>query len=205
MVRFVREGKSLKPCPSFPGYSATEDGRIISHRRRGVRLLGSVGGTRSCIDPTHCYELKTTRTPKGYLTVSIVLPSGKTRPVGVHQLVADAFHGPAPVSTQVRHLNGITADNRFGNLKHGTSLENAQDRQRHGTYLGGSNHHNAKLAPGDAAAIRRRRRLGESIKSLAIAYRVSVSTIESVVSGKSYRPALPLVRIAPTQQGERDE
>ncbi|WP_366146087.1 HNH endonuclease signature motif containing protein [Paraburkholderia sp.] len=179
----------MRPCPSFRGYSATEDGRIISHRRRGVRTLGAVGGSVTCIDRTHCYELARTRTAKGYLTVSVVQPSGKSRPIGVHQLVADAFHGPAPNGTQVRHLNGVPSDNRYTNLAHGTALDNAQDRQRHGTYLGGSNHHSAKLKPGHAAAIRRARRFGEPVKALAKRFDVSVSTIESVIYGKSYRPS----------------
>lgn len=88
----------IKQCPSFPGYSATDDCRIISHRRRG---------------------------------------KGKQR----------------------------------------------------GTYLGGSNHPGSKLTGGQAAQIRRRRRCGEKVKDLAADFQVSTSTIESIIYGRSYKPA----------------
>ena len=173
-------------CPSFPGYSATAAGRIISHRLRGC---GKYRGSLSIIDASHMYELSQQTTRKGYRTVCIMLPSGKSRPVGVHNLVADAFIGPRPCGLQVRHLNGIPSDNTPRNLKYGTALENAQDRKEHGTYLGGSNHHNAKLSGGQASSIRTRRRLGENVSDLAIEFGVSVSTIEGVIYGKTYRPS----------------
>lgn len=177
----------MRPCPSYPGYSATTDGRVISHRRRGFRTGPFRGGSESRIDPSHTYELSQFTTKKGYKTVGISFPNGKSRPVGVHQLVADAFLGPCPEGLQVRHLNGVPSDNRPDNLRYGTHHDNARDRQVHGTYLGGSNHHNAKLTAGQASTIRRRRRLGEKVLDLAVEYGVSVSTIESIIYGKSYR------------------
>lgn len=175
----------MKSCPSFPGYSAAEDGRIFSHRRRGC---GKQRGSVSIIDFGFSYELTQRPLRKGYRTVSIVLTNGKSRPVGVHRLVADAFHGPCPKGQQVRHMNGIPSDNSPDNLRYGTPLENADDRRRHGTYLGGSNHHGAKLSGGQAAAIRRRRRMGEKVADLARSFGVSVSTIEGVIYGKTYKP-----------------
>lgn len=176
----------IKPCSSFPGYSATDDCRVISHRRRGK---GKQSGSISLIDSDFRFELKQSSSPKGYLNVSISFGSGKARPIGVHQLVADAFHGPCPAGLQVRHLNGNPKDNRPENLKYGTAKENAEDRMRHGTYLGGSNHPGAKLTGGQAAQIRHRRRCGEKVKDLAADFRVSTSTIESIIYGKSYKPA----------------
>lgn len=175
----------MKPCPSFPGYSATEYGEIISHRRRGTRVVGH-GGMRSNIDSNFCYTLRQSTLKKGYKTVSISFEGKKARPVGVHQLVADAFHGPCPCGLQVRHMNGVPSANSPANLQYGTHQENADDRRRHGTYLGGSNHHNAKLTGGQAVAIRVRRRAGEMVKSLAAEYCVSTATIESIIYGKSY-------------------
>lgn len=174
----------MMPCPSFPGYSATDDGRIISHRRRG---RGAQRGSVSCIDPDFLFEMSQFTTKKGYRTVSITLPSGKTRPIGVHQLVADAFHGARPEGKQVRHLNGIQADNRPENLSYGTPLENAADRIRHGTYLSGGDHHNAKLSGEQAADIRCLRQQGVKIADLARRFEVSIATIETLLAGKSYR------------------
>jgi len=185
----------MKSCPSFPGYSATNDCRVFSHRRRGK---GIQRGSVSTIDPEFAYELAQQTTSKGYKTVSAMLSNGKSRPVGVHQLVADAFHGPRPDGLVVRHLNGVPSDNAPGNLKYGTDAENADDRKRHGTYLGGSNHHNAKLTGGQAVAIRTRRRAGARVKDLAAEFGVSVPTIESIIYNRSYlAPGVEFKRVTP--------
>ncbi|WP_253278713.1 HNH endonuclease [Pseudomonas syringae group genomosp. 3] len=168
---------------------------MFSHRRRGI---GTQRGSVSKIDPDYLYELSQQTTIKGYKTVSIMLPNGKSRPVGVHQLVADAYHGARPDGLVVRHLNGIPSDNAPGNLKYGTDAENSDDRKRHGTYLGGSNHHNSKLTGGQAVAIRTKRRAGARVKDLAAEFSVSVSTIESIIYNRSYlAPGVEFKRVTP--------
>ena len=173
----------MKQCPSFTGYSATEDGRVFSHRRRGV---GKLAGSVSTIDLDFSYELSQTTTAKGYKTVSIVLSTGKSRPLGVHQLVADAYIGPAPAGLEVRHLDGNPSANHRSNLAYGTSADNAADRLRHGHYANGAAHHNAKLTSTQASEVRAKRADGTKVKVLAAEYGVSVATIESVIYGKSY-------------------
>jgi hypothetical protein len=180
----------MKDCPSFNGYSATEDGRIFSHRRRGVRTEGH-GGTRICVDPSYSYELTQQVTPKGYHTVSIMFANGKARPVGVHQLVADAYLGPVPDGMEVRHDNGAPSDNRPSNLLYGTCQDNADDRKRHGTYFSGGEHSNAKLTNEQAAAIRDARLRRVKVKDLAAQYGVGVSTIEDVIYNRSYKEVQP--------------
>jgi hypothetical protein len=188
----------IKPCPSYPGYSATDDCRVISHRRRGS---GKQRGSVSSIDPEFSYYLTQCKKDKGYLNVSISFETGKSRSVGVHQLVADAFHGPCPTGLQVRHLNGDPKDNRPVNLAYGTAKENAGDRMRHGTYPGGSNHSGAKLTDCQAAQIRNRRHGGEKVKDLAAYYCVSTSTIESIIYGKSYKPSVIEFKRVEAQHG----
>lgn len=173
----------MKPCPSFTGYPATDDGRVFSHRRRG---MGKFAGSVSTIDPAYAYELSQTTTAKGYRTVSIVLPTGKSRPLGVHQLVADAYLGPAPAGQEVRHLDGNPSANHLSNLAYGTGAENAADRLRHGNYPSGAAHHNAKLTSSQAEEVRAKRTGGLKVKELAAQYSVSIATIESVIYGKSY-------------------
>lgn len=134
----------MKIRTSFPGYSATKDGSIVSHRRRGVRIAGH-GGTRSLIDHGHQYILNQRTTKKGYKTVCITQINGKSRPIGVHQLVADAYHGKCPHGMQVRHLDGNPSNNNLHNLCYGTALQNAHDRLAHGRYLSGHQHHASKL------------------------------------------------------------
>ncbi len=181
----------IKPCPSYLGYSATDDCRIVSHRRRGT---GKNRGSVSSIDPAFSYYLKQCKKNKGYLNVSISFESGKSRSVGVHQLVADAFHGPCPTGLQVRHLNGDPKDNRPSNLKYGTAKENADDRKKHGTYQIGGNHPGSKLTDEQAQKIRSLRSGGKKVKDLAAQFLVSTSTIESIIYGRSYKQQEPVQR-----------
>ncbi|EKN4766024.1 HNH endonuclease [Yersinia enterocolitica] len=174
----------IKECPSYPGYSATDDCRVISHRLRGK---GKQRGSVSIIDMSFSYELKQFCTPKGYFTVSISFESGKARPVGVHQLVADAYHGPCPEGMQVRHLNDIPDDNRPENLAYGTIADNAADRFKNGNYAAGGKHFKSKLTDFQASEIRELRKQGLKVKQLAEKYMVSLSTIESIIYLKSYK------------------
>lgn len=52
------------------------------------------------------------------------------RRVGVHQLVAEVFHGPAPAGrTLACHKNGNAWDNRAENIYWGSQAENVADMQ----------------------------------------------------------------------------
>jgi len=164
----------MKECPSFPGYQVSADGCVISTRRRKAPVL-----------------LKTFRTKKGYLTVAAVTSSG-IRPIGVHQLVADAYHGPRPTPTsQVRHLDGNPENNCASNLAWGEAVDNATDRKRHGRYSSGARHVNAKLSEESARTIVELRRCGTRIKQLSDRFNVSVSTIEGIIYGKTWRHLCP--------------
>ena len=174
----------MKACPSFPGYSVTEDGQVFSHRKR-KRLLGSQGGTEVFIAPEYVRPCKAYKQAKGYLTVSI--SNGKrARPVGIHQLVADSYISPALPGQQVRHLDGNPANNTRSNLAYGDALQNAGDRLAHGRYAAGGTHINAKLTQEQAQQIRKLRREGRKVKELAAQFQVSVSTVASIIYNKSY-------------------
>lgn len=182
----MKNDQNLKPCPSFPGYSASESGEIISHRkRRGIP--GKRGGTSAYIDDSHNRPLKPFQRKKGYLNVSIMTPQGKIRPVGVHRLVADAFLGPIPEGAQVRHLDDCPSNNVPENLAYGDALDNAGDRQRLGGYLKGSSHQNSKLSSEQVQQIRGLRKNGEKVKDIAARFKSGISTIESIIYGKSYK------------------
>jgi hypothetical protein len=101
----------VQPIPDFPGYFATEDGRIFSTKGKNPR------------------ELKTTTTRAGYHKVNLDLDGLTTRQF-VHRLVLAAFEGWLPFPEfEGRHLNGNRADNRLANLRWGTRAENAKDRR----------------------------------------------------------------------------
>lgn len=97
-------------CPGSH-YAVGDDGAVYN-QRTGKRLKpfrgDARGHTRVCVD------------------------DGR-RPY-VHQLVAEVFIGPTPTGMEVRHLNGIYADNRLSNLAYGTRAQNVADSIAHGTY-----------------------------------------------------------------------
>lgn len=85
-----------------------------------VRRVSPARGTRPG------YVLTPRIDPRGYRSVKI---AGKTR--WLHRIVAEAFLGPSDLP-MVRHLDGNPTNNRPDNLAWGTSLDNAEDRRRHG-------------------------------------------------------------------------
>ena len=104
----------FRPAPSYPGYWASADGRVWSTRHFKSAQL----------HPT---------AEKGYLRLTIIL-DGRRVKRGVHQLVADAFHGPCPDGLIVLHGSPDGTDNRASNLRYGTYSQNSLDAIAHGTH-----------------------------------------------------------------------
>lgn len=71
--------------------------------------------------------------PKGYETVRLTC-GGKVVAFAVHRLVMLAFVGPRPPEMQIRHLDGMKANNALSNLTYGTAAENTHDKAVHGGY-----------------------------------------------------------------------
>lgn len=99
-----------RPIPTFPGYEASDDGRIRSRR---------------------C-ELKPWVT-NGYLTVGL-RRDGRTFRRSVHRLVLLAFRGIPADGMDACHRNGRRQDNRLSNLYWGTRSANIRDAVAHGTH-----------------------------------------------------------------------
>lgn len=115
-----------------PGYEITRDGRVFSV---GSNWRGY--GRR---------EMRQTPNASGYPSVRLTV-NGKRVHVPVHRLVALEYLSPRPSPAhEVRHLDGVPANNSVENLAWGTAKENAEDRERHGRTSRGDNH---------SAAIRR--------------------------------------------------
>ena len=101
-----------QPIPGYPGYEASNHGRIRGPS--GTLLVPQLdrGRQRVTVKP------KSRRPPN----------AGK-RP-HVHALVALAFLGPrpeGPAGEHVRHLDGNRLNNRPENLAYGTYLQNNRD------------------------------------------------------------------------------
>lgn len=173
----------MRPCPSFPGYSANEDGVVFTHRQ--VVYRPGYRGRFSEIIPGFSAPVKTYQHADGYLLTSVYC-GGKSRNYSLHQLVADAFLGPRPEGMEVRHLDGNPSHNAPGNLAYGTPKENAKDKYRHGTNLAGSDHPSAKLSRADVHEARNMRSAGKTLAYIARQFGVSDKTIADMMKGKTY-------------------
>ena len=124
-----------------------------------------------------------------YVCLSI---AGRKKRVGVHVLVAEAFHGAKPSALhEVAHHDGVGTNNTAQNLRWATHAENVQDQRRHGTLrspvMRGAAHPRAKLTSEDVIQIRhtyshRRGRLTE----LAARFAVNRSTVKRVAVGANW-------------------
>lgn len=114
-----------RPIPGFSGYEASNHGQVRSLDRIVVMTNGRQRRHYGRIRKPYEH-------PNGYLIIA-GLPNARSRPV--HVLVCLAFHGAKPCPDMVvRHLNGISTDNRPENLAWGTHSENNFDLVRHGTH-----------------------------------------------------------------------
>lgn len=127
-------------------------------------------------------KLKTNINKYGYATVSLTKES-KSKNVRVHKIVAEAFLGNKPDGLQIRHLDGNKLNNNFENLKYGTAMENAQDREIHGNTARGERIGTSKLTDNQVNEIRSSfNKRGDMVK-LSKKYGVSVTTIYYIIKG----------------------
>lgn len=114
---------------------------------------------------------------------------GRIRRRAVHLLVAAAFLGPTPASTEVNHIDGDKWNPAVTNLEFLTRSENVLHAFDKGLQPSGENHYAAKLSSDDIAEIRRagysHRRRDGTVKSLAAHYGVTHSHISYILSGQN--------------------
>lgn len=174
-VRLSRE--RWLPVPGYEGrYDVSTYGSVRSWysswgRRDTPRLR------KPTINPTH-----------KYLQLTLVNGSGVAHTYALHRLVLLAFVGPSPVGYESLHTNGNKQDARLSNLRYGTKLENAKDKNRHGTMAKGSNHGRSVLTEADIPRIRRLVK-EISLAEVAAIYGVSKTTIADIRKGKIWTHA----------------
>jgi hypothetical protein len=129
------------------------------------------------------------RTKTGYMYCSLSdQMNGRLISVRVHKVILLAFGFEPKEGEQVRHLNGNPADNRINNLRWGTALENAKDRDEHGTTMRGQRHNRTHLTQAQVDEIRR---LAAPRKNSELARRFGVSgaSIGNIINGKTWKNA----------------
>jgi hypothetical protein len=157
-----------RDIPTLPHYLISSEGQVKHKEREALRKLGE---------------------QRGYLWCGFV-KDGKHIMRTVHSLVAEAFLGPRPDGHQVRHLDGDRSNNRVENLCYGSALENAQDRERHGTTARGERGGNARLS--DAAVVLIRELYAETDATqyeLAGRFNISQAQVNNIILGKQRRRA----------------
>lgn len=125
--------------------------------------------------------LKPYVSPDGYHHVLI-----RNRKLRVHHAVLLAFGFARPEGRECRHLDGNPANNHLDNLAWGTRLENAADRQRHGTEPRGEQKTGHRLTKAQVYEIRRDPRASRQVGG---DYGVSHTTVLSIRCGKLWRAA----------------
>lgn len=118
----------------------------------------------------------------GYLCVSI----GAKRRL-VHRLVLEEFVGPCPPGMECRHLDGDNSNNALGNICWGTKLENAKDKEKHGTTVEGEKNPQSLLVEEEVREMRRLRKLGWSLKRLSARFKVGVKNVSMVCTRAAWR------------------
>ena len=128
----------------FPNYAVDSIGRVWSRFQKGPGGRWVAGKWR---------EAKPSGDRKGYLCLDLN-HNGFRKTCKVHRLVLAAFKGSCPPGKQSRHMDGNKKNNRIGNLKWGTALENSQDQHRHGTRARGEKASKAKMTKAQVLEMR---------------------------------------------------
>ena len=126
---------------------------------------------------------------EGYMKTMITI-NGKSRTIGIHRLVAEAFLGERPEGFDINHKDGVSTNNRLDNLEYCTHSENVLHSYRHGLQKlpKGSLNPYAKLTEEQVIEIRLRfKPYVVMMKDLTIEYGVKKATIKDVVTRKSWK------------------
>lgn len=124
-----------------------------------------------------------------YLTVK-VMRGGKQVSVGVHRLVYRHFYGPILPGLTINHKNGVTTDNRPENLelatyseqvKHAIQVLGRKPKDQEGT-----KNDMSKLTEAAVREIRRRRKAGEPLKSIAGDFGVTDRQVSRIALGRRW-------------------
>ncbi|MGX1693174.1 NUMOD4 motif-containing HNH endonuclease [Brevundimonas naejangsanensis] len=168
-----------KPVVGHEGaYEVSDQGRVRSVPHERVQRDGKPRRVKGCV-----LKLQT-RDPR-YYSVSI-----GGRSIRVHQLVAEAFLGPAPDGCIVLHANDNGHQNHVDNLRWGTHSINRADARHNRGAAGALARSDGRLTEADASVIKALivfmpRRV------VARAFGVSRGCVDGIHRGKNWRDTVP--------------
>lgn len=155
--------------PGYPGYQASDQGRIRSVDREVVYSNGRRRWYRGRIRKPYYHN--------GYPYLHLTFNGGN---VLVPYLILLAFVGPRPEGLEICHGNDDPTDNRLSNLRYDTRRENCRDLVSNG----GTN--TQKLRQEDVLNAISRRKAGEKVKDLAREYGVHFSSMSRALNGATF-------------------
>jgi hypothetical protein len=162
------QSEEWREIPEWEGvYEASSLGRVRRIDRATPRLM------------TPCDD------GEGYRVVTLTR-NNRWRAWRVAALVCAAFHGPRPLGTQAAHGDGVRHHDFPDNLRWATPLEQASDKNRHGTTVMGEKLHLSKLTEDDIRAIRRDHQPRNGA-ALGRKYGVTSSNISSIIKRKTWK------------------
>lgn len=171
------EEVEYRDIAGFEGYRVGNDGSVWTRQGRGFRA-----GTLEKV-----WRLRRPTVDTGGFLAVKLSPGGVRR--FVHQLVLEAFVGPAPAGMMCRHFPDLSLlNNRLDNLQWATlaQIRADKDKSTYGTL--GSKHWEAKLTEEQVLAIRKEY-TGKWGEQTAIAKRLGVSPaiVHTVISGRNWK------------------
>lgn len=157
------------PVPGWAAYEVSDAGSVRRSRAARGATVGRV--------------LRASPSTWGYPSVHL-FDGERRRRAGVHQLVAEAFLGPAPDGHEVNHRNGIKHDNRVENLEWVTSGANNQHAIDTGLRTPARGERNAaKLTEEQVRAIRSDPR---STRAIGADYGIASRTVSGIKRGEKW-------------------
>lgn len=161
-----------KVIPDFADYAVSDHGNVKRVRDAKTSKSGRL--------------LRLFTHKSGYVGV-ILRRDGRSVTHYAHSLVLTAFVCPRPTkSHQAAHVNGVRNDNRIGNLRWATPLENCADKKIHGTDQVGMKHHMRKITDADVLEIRRLRQQGVYCKDIARKFGLHKAYVSLVANGRRW-------------------
>lgn len=179
------------------------ENRVIKFRRVDGFDKYEVGddGSIFSLDYNHSgkrRKMKQYHDRDGYLYVFFVVNGKRTKHLS-HRIVCKEFHDNPENKPQVNHKNGVRDDNRSINLEWATAKENCihafkengrilteAHRKILSNMYSGANNPKAKVNEAIVLSIRRRRKKGESLKSISEAVGLSMSQVSSITTKRTW-------------------
>lgn len=177
----MTDAEEWRPVVGFEGgYEVSNLGRV----RTVPRILTRKNGASY---PVKARIKKTWPCKRGGYPSMMLKFNGVKKFIGVHVLVAAAFHGPRPDYYDVCHIDGNVNNCCVGNLRYGTRKSNMADALRHGRVRRGAKHGFSKLRETDVVSIKAMIRAGYEVGRIANDFDISPGAIYAIKKGRTWR------------------